>query len=221
MKKFDKMFRGGGGNRSRERDFEGRDRGERRFGGGDRERPQMHEAVCSDCGKRCEVPFRPSGDRPVYCAQCFTNHKEGETSDRPMRRDSDRPMRRDHDRPRFQDRKMFEATCAKCGARFELPFRPIGDKPVYCKECFSKTSGYSSSEKPADQYKKQFDVLNEKLDRIINALAVPAEGKEENRKEEAPMLEMKEKTGSPEKAAKKPKKAGAKKPADKKKKTKK
>ena len=38
-------------------------------GGGSRE---MHPAVCAQCGKDTEVPFRPSGDRPVYCSDCFS-----------------------------------------------------------------------------------------------------------------------------------------------------
>jgi len=35
----------------------------------------MHKAVCADCGKSCDVPFKPSGDRPVYCRECFSKHK--------------------------------------------------------------------------------------------------------------------------------------------------
>jgi CxxC-x17-CxxC domain-containing protein len=27
---------------------------------------EMHKITCSDCGKEAEVPFKPSGDRPVY-----------------------------------------------------------------------------------------------------------------------------------------------------------
>lgn len=30
------------------------------------------QAVCSKCGKECELPFRPTGDRPVYCRDCFS-----------------------------------------------------------------------------------------------------------------------------------------------------
>jgi CxxC-x17-CxxC domain-containing protein len=36
---------------------------------------EMHKAVCADCGKECEVPFKPSGDRPVYCKECFMKRK--------------------------------------------------------------------------------------------------------------------------------------------------
>jgi len=30
-----------------------------------------HEAVCAACGIQTTVPFRPRGDRPVYCRVCF------------------------------------------------------------------------------------------------------------------------------------------------------
>jgi len=35
----------------------------------------LHKAVCADCKKECEVPFKPSGDRPVYCKECFSKRK--------------------------------------------------------------------------------------------------------------------------------------------------
>jgi CxxC-x17-CxxC domain-containing protein len=49
------------------------DRNSGRRGGGRSERPSMHEAVCDKCGRDCEVPFRPSGDKPIYCSRCFEN----------------------------------------------------------------------------------------------------------------------------------------------------
>jgi len=33
--------------------------------------PQKFDAVCSKCGKACQVPFRPNGKRPVFCNDCF------------------------------------------------------------------------------------------------------------------------------------------------------
>ena len=36
----------------------------------------MYTAVCADCGRECTVPFEPRGDRPVYCSECFTRHKQ-------------------------------------------------------------------------------------------------------------------------------------------------
>ena len=47
-------------------------------GGGGFGRPrEMNKAVCAECKKECEVPFKPSGDRPVYCRDCFSKRKGG------------------------------------------------------------------------------------------------------------------------------------------------
>jgi len=35
----------------------------------------MHKTICAKCEKECEVPFKPSGDRPVYCKVCFAGRK--------------------------------------------------------------------------------------------------------------------------------------------------
>ncbi|QYZ78148.1 DNA-directed RNA polymerase [Methanofollis formosanus] len=37
---------------------------------------EMHKTVCSDCGKECEVPFKPTEGRPVYCNDCFPKHRK-------------------------------------------------------------------------------------------------------------------------------------------------
>ena len=37
------------------------------------QRREMHEAVCASCGKTTQVPFRPSGVKPVYCSDCYKN----------------------------------------------------------------------------------------------------------------------------------------------------
>ena len=60
----------GGGDRGGRPSFGGNSRG---FGGGrDMDRPrEMHRATCGECGKSCEVPFRPTGEKPVYCLDCF------------------------------------------------------------------------------------------------------------------------------------------------------
>ncbi|MCX6659132.1 MAG: DNA-directed RNA polymerase [Candidatus Bathyarchaeota archaeon] len=36
---------------------------------------EMTKAVCSDCGKECEVPFKPTEGRPVYCRECYPKHR--------------------------------------------------------------------------------------------------------------------------------------------------
>ncbi|MDQ3880819.1 MAG: zinc-ribbon domain containing protein [Chloroflexota bacterium] len=43
------------------------------YGGGGYSRAprEMFDATCARCGKDTQVPFRPSGARPVYCSDCF------------------------------------------------------------------------------------------------------------------------------------------------------
>lgn len=36
---------------------------------------EMHKATCAECKKECEVPFKPSGDRPVYCKECYAKKR--------------------------------------------------------------------------------------------------------------------------------------------------
>ncbi len=64
-------------NRFGERPSFGRKPGYQRSGGGFGGRPQgqMHQATCAQCGKSCEVPFRPDGSRPIYCRDCFGSNK--------------------------------------------------------------------------------------------------------------------------------------------------
>ena len=35
----------------------------------------VYNAVCSDCGIACEVPFQPRADKPVYCQKCWSARK--------------------------------------------------------------------------------------------------------------------------------------------------
>lgn len=65
MGNFNRGGRGGG------RSFGNRDFGNKRDFDRERPRPQMHNAICSNCGKECQVPFKPTGEKPVYCRECF------------------------------------------------------------------------------------------------------------------------------------------------------
>ncbi len=81
-------FRGGNGG-----GFRGGSRG------GDRGPVTMHKAVCDECHNNCEVPFRPSGDKPIYCNDCFSG-KRGNDDRGPRRDFSDRgPKKEFNDRP--------------------------------------------------------------------------------------------------------------------------
>ncbi len=108
--------RNSGGNRS----F-----GRRDFGGRRPDR-EMHPAVCSNCGKDCQVPFRPTGERPVYCSDCFEKNNGGQEQ-----RNFDN---RSHDRPRFEGRpfenKPFEnrQTNQPAYPQFKEQFTRLNDK---------------------------------------------------------------------------------------------
>ena len=74
--------------------------------------------------------------------------------------------------------EMHQTTCADCQKMCEVPFRPNGKKPVYCKDCFGKNGGqspentrnYPQREVKADtqDLAKQFEIMNSKLDKLIS-----------------------------------------------------
>lgn len=39
----------------------------------------MFEAICADCKVPCEVPFRPSEGRAIYCRECFAKRRANGT----------------------------------------------------------------------------------------------------------------------------------------------
>jgi len=46
------------------------------FGRGFGRPREMHKAVCADCGKETEVPFKPIEGRPIYCRECYQKHRK-------------------------------------------------------------------------------------------------------------------------------------------------
>lgn len=143
------------------------DRGDRggSRGGFDRE---MFSAVCCDCGKACEVPFRPSAGKQVRCSSCFEQHDGGgQRGDRDFKSQT-----RSNSFESRGDKKMFQAVCADCGSSCEVPFRPFEGKKVLCDNCFHGNGG--PSVKPAMQsipnYKEQFEMLSSKIDKILYLL---------------------------------------------------
>ncbi|HEY4489586.1 MAG TPA: CxxC-x17-CxxC domain-containing protein [Candidatus Paceibacterota bacterium] len=53
--------------------FSGGDRRPFHKGGDNRSQGQreLYDAECNSCHKKCQVPFRPNGRKPVYCSDCF------------------------------------------------------------------------------------------------------------------------------------------------------
>ncbi|MBY0294315.1 hypothetical protein K2Q08_03215, partial [Patescibacteria group bacterium] len=70
--------------------------------------------------------------------------------DRPSYGGDRRGGGRDFGRPQAE---MFAATCNNCNAACEVPFRPNGTKPVFCKNCFvrndeQRSDGRSYEKRP-------------------------------------------------------------------------
>ncbi|MFH1521484.1 MAG: CxxC-x17-CxxC domain-containing protein [archaeon] len=83
---------------------------------------EKFKAVCADCGKECEIPFKPTEGRPVKCSDCF---RKG------------RPQR-SFNNNRDNRRRDVDVVCAKCGKATTVPFKPVSGKPVLCRDCFRK-----------------------------------------------------------------------------------
>lgn len=75
--------------------------------------------------------------------------------------------------------ERFQAVCNQCHNKCEVPFRPNGKKPVYCRDCFKgkeETPSYSprsfSREREPESvgFAKRLDVIEAKLDRILKSL---------------------------------------------------
>jgi len=109
--------------------------------GNDSDRPrEMFRATCSECGKNCEVPFRPTNGKPVRCDDCFS-----------VERNSDSRGGRDN----FNDR----------GPRREFnndrpAFRPQLDRPAFVP----------SNAGSNDDTKKALAEISTKLDRLVTAI---------------------------------------------------
>ena len=122
---------------------------ERHFGprsvGGDN---VLYQATCANCGKPCEVPFLPRGNKPVYCKSCFKQFGKGEA-----------------------EQRMYAATCGNCGKVCSVPFRPVQGKPVFCKDCFGKqhvsARGHGEG---SDDIHQQLENIQSKLNTILRAL---------------------------------------------------
>ncbi len=82
---------------------------------------------CEECSKEItELPFEPSGDRPIFCQECW----------REKRSQGSGGGGGDFQR---RERQMFQGDweCADCGKKItELPFKPSGDRPVLCVDCW-------------------------------------------------------------------------------------
>jgi len=85
--------------------------------------------TCGDCGQ--EFPHSAE-DQEFFAQKGYTDPKRC-----PACRQS-RKAERGEGGGYGGPRQLFPAVCAECGQDTEVPFEPRGDRPVYCRDCFSK-----------------------------------------------------------------------------------
>ena len=139
------------------------------FRGGNRDR-QMFQATCSQCGKACEVPFKPTGDKPVFCNDCF--NKRRDPSDTRVSRPEfgGNTPKRDFSRPDPR-----------------APYKPLPDNNNISKQLSDINSKLdrliSAIEKnlPIDKPKAKTETLKQVLDKAV-AKKVPTKKKIDKKK---------------------------------------
>lgn len=90
--------------------------------------------TCKDCG--CEFTFTAS-EQEFYAEKGFANKPGRCPQCRAAKKNQNRSSGSRYNR---EDRPMFDAVCSACGKETKVPFKPSGDKPVYCSECFRSQS---------------------------------------------------------------------------------
>lgn len=92
--------------------------------------------VCKECGK--EFVFT-AAEQEFYASKGFTNEPGRCPECRAARKERsgyNGNRSRDGFRGNSSERQMYPAICSRCGKETMVPFKPSGDKPVYCRECF-------------------------------------------------------------------------------------
>ncbi|MGI6485465.1 MAG: zinc-binding protein [Thermoanaerobacterales bacterium] len=82
--------------------------------------------VCKECGN--EFVFT-AGEQEFYAEKGFENEPSRCKTCRDARKQRMSEMRRNN-------RQMYDAVCADCGALTQVPFKPRNDRPVYCSTCY-------------------------------------------------------------------------------------
>jgi len=87
--------------------------------------------TCKECS--AEFVFSAS-EQEFYAEKGFTNEPGRCPSCRAARKAQNNRNQGGYSRPQ---REMYPATCSSCGVETTVPFQPTGDKPVYCRDCYS------------------------------------------------------------------------------------
>lgn len=86
--------------------------------------------ICKDCGTEFTFSAR---EQQFFAEKGFANQPQRCRDCRQARRS----LAPDRTPGHAQNRPSFGAVCAECGVETTVPFRPRGDRPVYCRACYS------------------------------------------------------------------------------------
>ena len=132
------------------RDFNRRSFGGNRGGRDDRPR-EMFKTTCSNCGRECEVPFKPTGAKPVFCNDCF--RAQNGSGDRP--RNFERRDDRREARPSNGDNSQLKSELNAINAKLDkilrtlIPVAPAAESLGEAVEPASAESSVVAKEKVA------------------------------------------------------------------------
>ena len=91
--------------------------------------------ACSDCGK--SFPFTAE-EQEFYASKGFTNEPRRCPPCRSVRK-AERLGNESGSYVNRGPRQMYPVTCGQCNTRTEVPFQPRGDRPVLCRDCYTKS----------------------------------------------------------------------------------
>jgi CxxC-x17-CxxC domain-containing protein len=93
---------------------------------------------CADCGRTFDFTaedqefYNEKGySAPRRCPECRQARKNQSGRGGGGGRGGSRPQR-----------QQYATTCSACGCETSVPFRPSGDRPVFCSDCYKKQQGY-------------------------------------------------------------------------------
>lgn len=89
---------------------------------------------CKDCGSPFDFTAR---DQMFYAEKGFANEPQRCRDCRNVRKTQRSTGLGQAPSSTAGLREMTDAVCAQCGTQTTLPFKPRGDRPVYCRSCYS------------------------------------------------------------------------------------
>ena len=90
--------------------------------------------ICKDCGTPFDFTVR---DQMFYAEKGFENEPQRCRDCRTARKSQRAGGPANGSFGAGGSRELFDAVCAQCGENTTVPFRPRGDRPVYCRSCYS------------------------------------------------------------------------------------